>query len=127
MSSDLQEDSQTCKSLPARLFGRHFLANRDDVSSCKVCAPHPASSKRKRPEEELDERKRAKLGEDIEEKDKPNENSVEATDMDEKELKGHTTYYCKTCSGKPSLCPVPCFELYHTRLIYRAIHELETC
>lgn len=41
-------------------------------------------------------------------------------------LRRQTLYYCKTCSGEPSLCPVPCFELYHTRLIYRTSLELET-
>ncbi|KAG7237225.1 hypothetical protein INR49_032558 [Caranx melampygus] len=28
-------------------------------------------------------------------------------------------------AGEPSLCPVPCFELYHTRLIYKTAPELE--
>lgn len=37
-----------------------------------------------------------------------------------------TSYYCKTCAGEPSLCPVPCFEVYHTRLIYRTAPQLET-
>lgn len=41
-------------------------------------------------------------------------------------LRRRTSYYCKTCSGEPSLCPVPCFELYHTRLIYKTAPELET-
>lgn len=41
-------------------------------------------------------------------------------------VKKQTSYYCKTCSGEPSLCPVPCFELYHTRLIYETAPELET-
>lgn len=40
--------------------------------------------------------------------------------------RGKTSFYCKTCSGEPSLCPVPCFELYHTRLIYKTAPELET-
>lgn len=40
--------------------------------------------------------------------------------------KNQTSYYCKTCSGEPSLCPVPCFELYHTKLIYKTALELET-
>lgn len=43
-----------------------------------------------------------------------------------KTLRRQTSYYCKTCSGEPSLCPVPCFELYHTRLIYKTVPELET-
>lgn len=41
-------------------------------------------------------------------------------------LRRQTSYYCKTCLGEPSLCPVPCFELYHTRLIYKTAPELET-
>lgn len=41
-------------------------------------------------------------------------------------LRSQTSYYCKTCSGEPSLCPVPCFEIYHTRLIYRTVPDLET-
>lgn len=41
-------------------------------------------------------------------------------------LRKKTSYYCKTCSGEPSLCPVPCFELYHTRLIYKTAPEPET-
>ncbi|KAK0132547.1 Zinc finger MYM-type protein 4 [Merluccius polli] len=30
-----------------------------------------------------------------------------------------TAYHCKTCPEQPALCPAPCFELYHTRLLYR--------
>ncbi|XP_034419032.1 histone H3.v1-like [Cyclopterus lumpus] len=40
-------------------------------------------------------------------------------------VRRQTSYYCKTCSGEPSLCPVPCFELYHTRLIYKSAPEPE--
>lgn len=36
-----------------------------------------------------------------------------------------TAYYCKTCPGRPALCPAPCFELYHTKLLYRFITEPE--
>lgn len=36
-----------------------------------------------------------------------------------------TCYYCKTCAGEPSLCPVPCFEVYHTRLIYTTAPDLD--
>lgn len=36
-----------------------------------------------------------------------------------------TSYYCKTCSEEPGLCPVPCFELYHTQLIYKTAPALE--
>lgn len=122
----LQEDSQKCTTLPARLFGRHFLGTKDTTSSCKVCSPHPASCKRKRPEES-EAKKRQKFEEDELKEDLVNEEAEEAADSNDKELPGQTTYYCKTCSGKPSLCPVPCFELYHTRLIYREVHELETC
>lgn len=126
-SPSLQEDTQTCTALPARLSGRHFQGKKDATSACKVCSPHSASCKRKRAEEESEERKRQRLEEDVHKEDLLNEIAEEAVDCDDKELEGQTTYYCKTCSGKPSLCPVPCFELYHTRLIYRAVHELETC
>lgn len=53
----------------------------------------------------------------------------EEEDGEEEAIKSRgkkTSYYCKSCSGEPSLCPVPCFEIYHTRLIYRTAPELET-
>lgn len=50
----------------------------------------------------------------------------EQSEMNETgKTKMQTFYYCKTCSGEPSLCPVPCFELYHTNLIYKTAPELE--
>ena len=30
-----------------------------------------------------------------------------------------TSYFCKTCSRKPSLHPVDCFEKYHTMVHYK--------
>lgn len=127
--------------MPARLTGRHFLARRETDSDCKVCSQH----KRKREEEEEQEKKRSKV-EDEEEQ------PVRETEEESEEAKGvnlpdskegehseskhceqesgtarrKTLYYCKTCSGEPSLCPVPCFEIYHTRLIYRTAPEPET-
>ncbi|CAL8285683.1 unnamed protein product [Lota lota] len=35
-------------------------------------------------------------------------------------------YFCKMCPGQPALCPAPCFELYHTRLLYWLTPELGT-
>lgn len=35
-------------------------------------------------------------------------------------------YCCKTCAGRPALCPVPCFELYHTRLLYRFAAQVDS-
>lgn len=57
--------------------------------------------------------------------DKGNGGDKENWERSEKQG-NQTLYYCKTCSGEPSLCPVPCFEVYHTRLIYRTAPELET-
>ncbi|CAL8293636.1 unnamed protein product [Arctogadus glacialis] len=31
---------------------------------------------------------------------------------------GATDFYCRLCPGQPGLCAAPCFELYHTRLMY---------
>ncbi|XP_030212048.1 zinc finger MYM-type protein 4 isoform X2 [Gadus morhua] len=31
---------------------------------------------------------------------------------------GATDFYCRLCPGQPGLCPAPCFEIYHTRLMY---------
>ncbi|XP_056152313.1 zinc finger MYM-type protein 4-like [Lampris incognitus] len=141
-----------CAGLPARLIGRHFLGKRETGNpNCKVCSNH----KRKREEEEEGEmRKRGKmeekLGESKEKEKKTEEREKEAEDKkmnsggekhEEKKESGgqekgceqengigrtQTLYFCKTCPGEPSLCPVPCFELYHTRLIYRPVPDLET-
>lgn len=35
-------------------------------------------------------------------------------------------YCCKTCPGQPTLCAVPCFELYHTQFLYWVTAQLET-
>lgn len=104
--------------------------------------------KRKRLEEEEQESKKPKTAEDSEPEKKVEQEveKEEVTSPDEKTeqrveeekdseikdcedkseiLRTLTSYYCKTCSGEPSLCPVPCFELYHTRLIYKTAPELE--
>lgn len=116
------------------MTGRHFLARRDGDSDCKVCSHH--------------KRKRTKEAEDEKEKKRPNTDEVkepetEKTDdvtrvpspagkKEERQSDSELTcnrvmtfFYCKTCSGEPSLCPVPCFELYHTRLIYKTVPKLE--
>lgn len=95
-------------------------------------------------EEKQEEKKKQKMEEAEEPERKAKEEAEEAkrvTSRDENDgkrkeeehsemkecgaLRRRTLYYCKTCSGEPSLCPVPCFELYHTRLIYKT-PELET-
>lgn len=130
--------------MPARLTGRHFLGQRETDSDCKVCSHH----KRKKVEEEQEQRKKQKM-EEVEEPEKKMEEeaehvkgvkSVDENNGGSKELelsemkdceqnsgtvRRQTSFYCKTCSGEPSLCPVPCFELYHTRLIYKTAPELE--
>ncbi|XP_041949787.1 piggyBac transposable element-derived protein 4-like [Alosa sapidissima] len=30
-----------------------------------------------------------------------------------------TPFFCKTCSDHPALCPTDCFEMYHTKLVYK--------
>ena len=32
-----------------------------------------------------------------------------------------TTYYCGKCPGEPPLCVVPCFEIYHSKKIYKKV------
>lgn len=65
----------------------------------------------------------------VDEKDGGSKESVHSEMKDCEHSSGtvrrQTSFYCKTCSGQPSLCPVPCFELYHTRLIYKTAPELE--
>lgn len=127
-----QGENQHISALPARLTGRHFLGKRESESDCKVCCHH----KRKTAEEEEHERKKQKVedaGRKSEEEVANGLNPDEEKDGEkedcetEKERRGiRTSYYCKTCSGEPSLCPVPCFEVYHTRLIYRTAAEQET-
>lgn len=127
----LQGGNQHVSGVPARLAGRHFLGKRETDSDCKVCCHR----KRKTVVEEERERKKPtmeepgrNLGEEeangldpSEEKDGGKENCETS-----KKRGNRTSYFCKTCAGEPSLCPVPCFEVYHTRLIYRAAPELET-
>ncbi|XP_044023746.1 uncharacterized protein LOC122862357 [Siniperca chuatsi] len=139
-----QGETRPCNGVPSRLIGRHFLGKRENDSDCKVCSQH----KRKRVEEEEQEKKKQKMEGDKEPERKTEEKAEEAkgvnsheNDGDRKEeehsemkdceqksgtCRRRTSYYCKTCSGEPSLCPVPCFELYHTRLIYKTAPELET-
>lgn len=119
-------DTRQHDGVPARLTGRHFLGKRESEADCKVCS----QQKRKRAEEDEKERKKKKITEG-EESEK---NAEEANSHQEEKEEDHkseiprsrTPYYCKTCAGEPSLCAVPCFELYHTRLIYRTAPELET-
>ena len=33
-----------------------------------------------------------------------------------------SVFYCKTCPSHPSLCPVNCFELYHTKENYHVTY-----
>ncbi|KAM7404035.1 hypothetical protein PAMA_004449 [Pampus argenteus] len=125
--------------VPARLTGRHFLGKRETDSDCKVCSHY----KRKRVEEEQEQEQRKKLkmekveeAADSEGVKSVDKNSGESKESERSEMKDceqnngpvqrQTSFYCKTCSGEPSLCPVPCFELYHTRLIYKTAPELET-
>lgn len=91
--------------------------------------------------EEEKERKKQKM-EEVEEPEKKTDNEVHNEKDGERKEEEHcemkdceqqsgtarrqTSYYCKMCLGEPSLCPVPCFELYHTRLIYKTAPELET-
>lgn len=125
-----QRDNQSIGSVPARLAGRHFLGKRESDSDCRVCCHH----KRKALVEEEHKRKKVKMEEPgrtsgegeanglelNEEKDGEKENCATS------EKRGHqTSYYCKTCAEEPSLCPVPCFEVYHTRLMYRTAPELK--
>lgn len=138
-----QGETPPCNGVPARLTGRHFMGKRETDSECKVCSQR----KRKRLEEEEQDSKKPKTAEDNdpEKKVEPEVEKEEVTPPNEKKeqreeedsdmkpcedksetLRTLTSYYCKTCSGEPSLCPVPCFELYHTRLIYKTAPELET-
>lgn len=138
-SPEPQGETQQYNGVPARLTGRHFLGKRETDSDCKVCS----QPKRKRPEEEEREKKKMqKTGEGDEPEEETEEEGAEGADLHgendgKRKEEEHceqksgtprrqTSYYCKTCSGEPSLCPVPCFELYHTRLIYRTAPELET-
>lgn len=121
-------DSRQHDGVPARLTGRHFLGKRESDADCKVCS----QPRRKRPEEDEKETKRRRT--EREESEKEGEDAVGAQPGEkekEEEQKSEsprrrTAFYCKTCAGEPSLCAVPCFELYHTQLIYRTASDLET-
>lgn len=122
-------DTRQHDGVPARLTGRHFLAKRESSDSeCKVCS----QPRRKRLEEEEKETKRRRTDNKQPEKDAEDVCSTSSHPGEKEEeqkseiLRRRTPFYCKTCSGEPSLCAVPCFELYHTRLIYRTATELET-
>uniref|UniRef100_A0A667ZTI6 TRASH domain-containing protein n=1 Tax=Myripristis murdjan TaxID=586833 RepID=A0A667ZTI6_9TELE len=150
-SPEPQRDTQPCDGIPARLTGRHFLGKRETGNfDCKVCSKY----KRKRVVEDEEEKKKKRgkaereVGEEEEQEKKTEEEEMKAVNSDdekdgEREQKENvvtgkdceednetgkrqTSYYCKMCPGEPSLCPVPCFELYHTRLIYQLAPELET-
>ncbi|XP_063764932.1 zinc finger MYM-type protein 4 isoform X2 [Eleginops maclovinus] len=126
-----QGQSQPSNGVPARLTGRHFLGRKETDSDCKVCSQH----KRKRVDEEGLDEKKQKMEEDEgtereaeSEEGAHDENNGEEKEQEHSEVKyceqegktlRRTGYFCKTCSGEPSLCPVPCFELYHTRLTYK--------
>lgn len=124
-----QGDKQHASAMPARLAGRHFLGKRDSDSDCKVCCH------RKRKREVEAERKRLKTEEPGRKSGEEEANGLEPNEEKDGEKENcetserggkQTSYYCKTCAGEPSLCPVPCFEVYHTRLIYTTAPELET-
>ncbi|MEQ2283671.1 hypothetical protein AMECASPLE_013929 [Ameca splendens] len=126
-SPKFQGETEPSNLTPARLTGRHFLGKRDNDSNCKVCAQRRKS---KLDEEEPDQKKR-RMEDGDDELEKKQEISVneERNDDDEEErkseidcgrMKRQTPYYCKTCTEEPTLCPVPCFELYHTKRDYEA-------
>ncbi|KAK2891529.1 hypothetical protein Q8A73_017194 [Channa argus] len=137
LSPKPQGQTQSCNGVPARLSGRHFLGKRDTDSDCKVCSQYKRKRVDKEEEEEEEERKKQKMEEPEKKSDEETCNRWEE-ERNEKErcetkddeqsetARRQTSYYCKTCTGEPSLCPVPCFELYHTRLIYKTAPELET-
>lgn len=122
-----QGGNQHVSGVPARLAGRHFLGKRETDSDCKVCCHR----KRKLLVEEEHERKKQKMEEPGRKSGEEEANGLEPNEERDGENKNcekgekQTSYYCKTCAGEPSLCPVPCFEVYHTRLIYRTAPELE--
>lgn len=129
-------DTRQHDGVPARLTGRHFLGQRESDGDCKVCS----LPRRKRPEEDETEAKRRRTaereesergGEEDVERSDPGQKAEEEQEEEEQKKKSEfsrrrTAFYCKTCAGEPSLCAVPCFELYHTQLIYRTAAELET-
>lgn len=127
-SLKLQGETEQSHLTPARLTGRHFLGKRESDSNCKVCSQR---RKRKLGEEEASPKKQ-KMEDGDDEPEKVQETSISKERNDEEELesefacgtmKRQTPYYCKTCTEEPSLCPVPCFELYHTELAYEATCE----
>ncbi|XP_036007051.1 zinc finger MYM-type protein 4 isoform X2 [Fundulus heteroclitus] len=124
-----QGETEPSNLTPARLTGRHFLGKRETDSNCKVCCQQ---RKRKLDEEETAWKKqKMEDGSDEPEKDRDLSVSEKRNDDEEEEeereseidlgsMKRLTPYYCKTCTEEPSLCPVPCFELYHTKFNYDA-------
>lgn len=110
--------------LPGRLIGHHFLGKRESDSSCEVCSRR--RRRRRRPEEEAEQKKRKTICDPERKKDEKDSVSEELTDEEsETDCGTRQTYYCKTCSEEPGLCPVPCFELYHTLLVYKTAPRLE--
>ncbi|CAN9502578.1 unnamed protein product [Ophioblennius macclurei] len=135
-----QGEPQPCNGVPARLTGRHFLGRRETDFDCKVCSQHKRKraadkeehGKKVKREEEPEIKVKAEVKVEVEgEKGVPSgkEERKYKERAEEKNCEQHkgkqTSFYCKTCSGEPSLCPVPCFELYHTQLIYKTVLELE--
>lgn len=128
-----QGDEQHASAVPARLAGRHFLGKRDSDSDCKVCC-HRKRKREAEAEAEVEQKKLKteepgrKTGEEEANGLQPNEEKDGEKENCGTSQRGgkQTAYYCKTCAGGPSLCPVPCFELYHTRLIYTTAADLET-
>lgn len=126
-----QGGDQHGSGVPARLAGRHFLGKRETDTDCKVCCHR----KRKMGVEEERQRKKQKMEQPGRKSGQEEANGLERSEekdaaeenCETSEKRGNrTSFYCKTCAGEPSLCPVPCFEVYHTRLIYRTAPEPET-
>ncbi|XP_054652063.1 zinc finger MYM-type protein 4-like isoform X5 [Dunckerocampus dactyliophorus] len=122
--ASMQAQTQKSSGVPARLIGRHFLGKKETDADCKVCS----QNKRKKVVQPTEQIKKQKMEEkttrEMEnsnginfQKDIKEDEHLELKDSEK--MKSCTQYYCKTCPGQPNLCPVPCFELYHTRLIYK--------
>ncbi|XP_038128182.1 zinc finger MYM-type protein 4-like isoform X1 [Cyprinodon tularosa] len=120
-SPKLQGETDPNKLTPARLTGRHFLGRREADSICMVCSQR---RKRKLDEEEAGRKKQKMEGDGGDEPEEERHNSDgEKSEIDCGRMERQTQFYCKTCSEEPSLCPVPCFELYHTEPNYEAPGE----
>lgn len=88
--------------------------------------------KRGKMEEEVEgENKRGKMEGEVEEEMSSDDEEVEEEERrhagkEKNTGRRKTVYYCKTCPAEPGLCPVPCFELYHTKLLYKMAAEMDT-